>query len=112
MVQAETRFVVDEETRTLHVELEDFEVLETGDADVLVLNLNELAGTPPFYIEVGDRRFALQRDTYQVRGHGAELPAWLRAEETDGRLVLLAEREERFLIYVHDPTAEAEEDEE
>lgn len=112
MVQVEARYAVDEKTRTLHVEFEDFTLLETGDVDVFVLNLNELDGPPPFYIQVGERRFALQRDTYQVRGHGAELPAWLREEETAGRIVLLGERDDRFLTYIHDPAEEDEDDEE
>ncbi len=108
MVQAEHRFVVNEETRAIQADLEDFEMLETGDVDVLVLDLNELDGTPPFYIEVDGRRFALQRDTFQVRGHGAQFPAFVHQEEAEGRLVLLAERDDRFLVYVHDPAAEDE----
>ncbi|MBM3141146.1 MAG: hypothetical protein FJZ92_13305 [Chloroflexi bacterium] len=112
MVQADPRpLSIDPETRTAVVGYEDFEILETGDVDVFVLNVNELRGLPPFYVEVDGRRFGLQRDTFQVRGHGALLPAWIREQEAAGRLVLLAERRERFLVYVHDPSATDEDDE-
>ncbi len=113
MVQASpSRFVVDPETRATSADFEDFEILETGDVDVFVLDLNELEGEPPFYIVVGERRFALNRDTFQVRGHGAQLPSWVQEQEAEGRIVLLAERDERYLTYVYDPAAAAEEDEE
>jgi hypothetical protein len=111
MVQSDTGLVVDEEAKVLHATYNDFEILETGDIDVFVLDLNELASKPPFYIEVDGRRFALQRDTFQVLGHGAKLPAWVREQEAAGRLILLAERGERFLVFVHDPAAaEGDED--
>jgi hypothetical protein len=110
MVQAHpTRFVVDAESRTLSAGYDDFDLLETGDVDVFVIDLNELDDEPPFYILADGRRFALQRDTYQVRGHGAQMPAWIREQEAAGRLVLLAERNERFLVYVYDPSAAEDE---
>jgi hypothetical protein len=113
MVQAETpRLTVDAETQTMHATFEDFELLETGGADVFVLDLNEFEGVPPFYIEVDGRRFGLQRDTFQVLGHGAQFPAWLREQEAEGHIVLLAERDDRYLAYVFDPNAEEEGEEE
>jgi hypothetical protein len=96
---------VDDASRSMTAAYDDFELLATGDVDTFVLDLNELPGPPPYFIVVDGRRFALQRETFLVRGHGATLPQWLREQEVEGRLVLLAERDERYLVYVHDPNA-------
>ncbi|MPZ98711.1 MAG: hypothetical protein GEU80_05100 [Dehalococcoidia bacterium] len=92
----------------LHVTFDDFEILDTEGVDVFVLNLNEYEGVPPFYVHVDGRRFVLQGFTYEVRGHGAQMPQWITEQEAEGRLVLLGERADRYLVYLHDPVAEAE----
>jgi hypothetical protein len=96
----------DEEQATeLAVGFDDLFVLSTGGVDAFVLNWNESETAPPFYVDVGDRRFAFTSDTYLVTGHGAQLPEFLSAEEAEGRLTLLVEREGRYLVYSHDPNA-------
>lgn len=103
----------DEETKTMTVGFNDLYVVSTDGVDVFALNLNTWEDTPPFYLEVEGRQFALQpSNTYLVTGHGAELPTWLQAEETEGHLTVLAERAGRYLVYSHDTTAVPEEDEE
>lgn len=111
MVQANPeQSVEDRAAQPLVARYDEFELLETGDVDVFVFNLNEWPHSPPYFIEVAGRRFGLERETFLVRGHGATLPRWLREQEAAGRLVLLAERGTRFLVYVHDPSAEDDED--
>ena len=111
MVQADPNQSVEEdETSAIVVGYDDLELLETGDVDAFVLSLNEHQGAAPYYVEVDGRRFTLQRDTYLVRGHGAHMPAWIRAQEAEERLVLLAERNGRYLVYIHDPSASDDED--
>ncbi len=106
---AESEF--DQETDRA-VEFEDLFVLSTDGVDIFVLNLNEDDAPPPFYVDVGDRRFSFTSTTYLVKGHGAQLPEFVTAEEAEGRLVLLVERDERYLVYSHDPNAPDEDDEE
>ena len=96
---------VDDASRSMIVTYDQFELLATGDVDTFVLDLNELPTPPPYFIVVDGRRFALHRETFLVRGHGATLPQWLREQEAEGRLALLAERDPRYLVYVHDPNA-------
>lgn len=87
-------------------------VLDTEDVEVFVLDLNGREAAPPFYIDVEGRRFAFTAATFLLNGHGASLPDYVRAEEAEGRLALFGERDDRLLIYSHDPNAEVEEDEE
>jgi len=89
---------------------QDFYVLAAEDVDAFVVNWNERPTAAPFYVEVDGKRFAYAGLTFLVRGHGAELPRWVKDEEEAGRLVLFVEREERLLAYVYDPAAEAEEE--
>ncbi|MEX2228619.1 MAG: hypothetical protein WEB13_03175 [Dehalococcoidia bacterium] len=112
MVQANPEPSVDERSQTLIATYDDFELLGTGDVDAFVLDLNERPGTPPFFVHVDGRRFVLQRDTFLVRGHGATMPQWIREQESDGRLVLLAERDGRYIVYVFDPDATDDEGDE
>lgn len=102
-----------EQATELTVGFDDLFVLSTDGVDAFVLNWNEAENPPPFYIDVGGRRFAFTADTYLVRGHGADLPRYLTAEEAEGRLALLVERDGRYLVYSHDPNApEDDEDDE
>lgn len=106
-------FPYDGETKTMTLGFSDLYVVTAGDIDVFSLNLNTWEQPIPFYLNVEGREFALQpKNTYLVTGYGGALPAWLREEDEAGRLTVLAERDGRYLVYSHDPTAEDEEEEE
>ena len=99
------------ETKTLDITFNDLNILSTGGVDVLVLNLNEWNSDIPFYLEIDQRLFALQpSNTHLVSGHGAQLPNWITNEESEGRLTILVERNERYLVYIHDTLAVEEDD--
>ena len=101
------------ETKTLDITFNDLNILSTGGVDVLVLNLNEWNSDIPFYLEIDQRLFALQpSNTHLVSGHGAQLPNWITNEESEGRLTILVERNERYLVYIHDPLAIDEDEDE
>ena len=101
------------ETKTLDITFNDLNILSTGGVDVLVLNLNEWNSDIPFYLEIDQRLFALQpSNTHLVSGHGAQLPNWITSEESEGRLTILVERNERYLVYIHDTLAIDEDDDE
>lgn len=105
------------ETKTLNITFNDLNMLSTGGVDVLVLNLNEWNSDIPFYLEIEmkdiRRLFALQpSNTHLVSGHGAQLPNWITSEESEGRLTILVERNERYLVYIHDTLAIDEDDDE
>ena len=101
------------ETKTLDITFNDLNILSTGGVDVLVLNLNEWDNDVPFYLEIDQRLFALQpSNTHLVSGHGAQLPNWITNEESEGRLTILVERNERYLVYIHDTLAIDEDDDE
>lgn len=103
----------DAETKTMALGFSDLYLVSTGGVDVFALNLNTWEGTPPFYLEVEGRQFSLQpSNTYLVTGHGAALPTWLQAEESEGHLTVLAERGGRYLVYSHDTTAVDEDEDE
>ena len=93
----------------VEVGFDDLTVLSEGEADVFVLNLNGEEGPPPYYVTVNGRRFSFTGETFLIFGHSAMLSDWVREQEAEGMLVLLAEREDRYLRYVHDPAAELEE---
>ena len=101
------------ETKTLDITFNDLNILSTGGVDVLVLNLNEWNSDIPFYLEIDQRLFALQpSNTHLVSGHGAQLPNWITNEELEGRLTILVERNERYLVYIHDTLAIDEDEDE
>ncbi len=101
-------------TTELALTFDDMTVLAEDDFEVFVYNMLELSDVPPFYIDVAGRRFAYASKTFPVKGHGATLPPYIREEEAAGHLVLLGERNGRYMAYVHDPEAvyDAAEDEE
>lgn len=111
MVQANPETGVDDApSEAMVVTYDDLELLETEDVDSFVLNLNDLPTAPPYFVEVDGRRFSLLRETFLVRGHGATMPRWIREQEAEGRLVLLAERNERYLVYLWDPNADSDDE--
>jgi hypothetical protein len=96
----------------LAVGFDDMTVLSEGGVDVFVLNLDADEDVPPYYLDIAGRRFAFSAVTFLVKGHSAQLSRFVREHEAEGRLVVLGERKERYFAYVHDPSAEADEDEE
>jgi len=81
-------------------------------ADVFALNWNEPPYPPPFFIVVAGRRFRFSGKTFLLKGYGALLADFMREQESEGRLVLLVERDNRLYIYLHDPAVEVEDEEE
>ncbi len=91
---------------------DDLDVLEEDGIEVFVLNMNESPDVPPYYVDVAGRRFSYSGVTFLVRGHSAALPGFVRDHEAAGRLTLMVERNSRYIAYVYDPTAIAEDDDE
>ena len=108
-----TNYSYDAETKAMPIAFESLHVVSTGGVDVFALNLNQWPHPPPFYLEIDSRLFALQAsNTYLVTGYGAALPQWIAAEEEEGRLTVLAERDDRYLVYSHDTRAIDDEEDE
>lgn len=97
---------------SVELTFEDFYVLTADDVDAFAVDWNEEPDPPPFYVIVDGKKFAYVGQTYLVRGYGAELPDWVKAEDEAGHLVLFVERGGRLLAYSYDPNAEVDEDEE
>ena len=95
----------------IEVAFEDMTVLSEDGTDIFVLKWDADGGPPPFYVDVSGRRFGFTADTFLLNGHGASLPSFIREEEEAGRIPLLVERDDRYYVYLHDPTAEDEVDE-
>lgn len=94
----------------LAVGFDDMTVLSEGGVDVFLLDWVQAEDVPPYYIDVAGRRFAYTAVTFLTKGHSAQLPDFVRAQEAEGKLVILVEREGRYLAYVHDPNAPVEDD--
>jgi hypothetical protein len=89
----------------LILELDDTE-LETLPLDGMEVARIRVHGPPPFTeARLGERDYRYER-SFPVRGHGANLPNFLREQMDAGRTPLVLERENRFLIYL-DVAAEA-----
>lgn len=97
-------------TTELAATFDQMDVLAEDGFEVFVLNIEEREELPPFYIDVHGRRFAFTSTTFPVKGHGATLPPFVRAEEAAGHIVLLAVRGDRYMAYVHDPAAPADDE--
>jgi hypothetical protein len=89
----------------LAVGFDDMTVLSEDDLELFVLNLDEDPDLPPFYVDVAGRRFAYSSTTFPVKGHSATMPPFVREQEAAGNLVLLVERNNRYMAYVYDPNA-------
>jgi hypothetical protein len=89
----------------LAVTFDEMTVLSEGGADVFLVNLNDHPDAPPYYLTVNGRRFSFTGDTFLIQGHSAVMPDWVREHEAEGQLVLLGERDDRYMRYVHDPAA-------
>ena len=96
----------------LAVTFDEMTVLSEGGADVFVVNLNDREEAPPYYVTVNGRRFSFTGETFLIHGHSAIMPDWVHEHEAEGRLVLLGERDDRYVRYVHDPREIEDEQEE
>ena len=50
-------------------------------------------------VRVGDTEYGYER-SYPIKGHSAVMPAAIAGLRSQGRRVLVAERSERYLVYV------------
>jgi hypothetical protein len=50
-------------------------------------------------LAVGDDEYAFQR-SYPIKGHSAVMPAYVAEALAEGRRVLVAERQERYYVYL------------
>ena len=89
----------------------DMTVLTEDGVDVFILNLDDLEDVPPYYVDVAGRRFAYSSITFPVKGQSAQLPRFIRTTEAEGKLVIMVERKQRYLAYIHDPSAETDDEE-
>lgn len=96
----------------VEVAFDDMTVLSEQGIDVFVLAWTQDETPPPFYVTVAERRFTFSSTTFLVRGHGAQLAEYVREQEGEQRTVLLVERDGRYLIYLHDAAAPAEDGDE
>jgi hypothetical protein len=96
----------------LAVGFDDLTVLSEDALELFVLNLDDDPDLPPFYVDVAGRRFAYSSNTFPVKGHGATLPPFVEEQEAAGNLVILVERNDRYMAYVYDPNAVYDEEEE
>lgn len=96
----------------LAVTFDDMTVLSEGGVDVFLLNMEEMDDVPPYYIDVSGRRFSYSSTTFPTKGHGAMMPRFVAEQEAAGNLVVLGERQERYIAYVHDPSAISDDEEE
>ena len=92
------------------VTFDDMTVLSEDGVDLFVLNWNEFVEPPPFYVDVAGRRFVYSSQTMLVAGRGALLSDFVREQEAEGVTVLLVERDDRFMLYLHDPATGAEDE--
>ncbi len=85
------------EAPTLEIELSLMGSLELEGADVPYVNLGQVAAIP-VRLRVADVEYTYER-SFPIKGHSAVLPEAI-AELEEGRRVLVAERQERYLIYL------------
>jgi hypothetical protein len=71
--------------------------LELEGTTVTYVNLEHVASVP-IRLRVADTEYTFER-SFPIRGHSAVLPAAV-AELEQGRRVLVAERQERYLVYL------------
>ena len=96
-----------EAATAIEVTFDDMTVLSEGGVDVFVLDWRG-EHSPPYYVDVAGRRFAFTASTFLLEGHSALLADYVREQESEGRTMLLVERESRYYVYLDDPAAEAE----
>ncbi len=85
------------EAPTLEVEPSLMGSLELDSGDVPYANLEQVAAIP-VRLRVADVEYTYER-SFPIRGHSAVLPDAI-AELEEGRRVIVAERQERYLVYL------------
>jgi len=85
------------EAPTLEVEPSLMGSLELEGATVAYVNLEQVAAIP-IRLRVADVEYTYDR-SFPIRGHSAVLPEAI-AELEEGRRVLVAERQQRYLVYL------------
>jgi hypothetical protein len=81
------------------LELDELE-LEPLPLDGLEVPRIHFHGPPPFtQAKLGDREYQYER-SFPVKGHGANLPNFIREQMAAGKTPLILERENRFYIYL------------
>ncbi len=85
------------EAPTLEIEPSVMGSLALDSGDVPYVNLDQVAAIP-VRLRAADVEYTYDR-SFPVRGHSAVLPEAI-AELEEGRRVLVAERQDRYLIYL------------
>ncbi len=63
-------------------------------------------GPPPYTLaKLGEREYQYER-SFPVKGHGAQLPTFIREQMDEGKTPLVLERDSRFYIYLSGEDAE------
>ncbi len=75
--------------------------LELGQLDVPYVNLED-ARSAHTRLKVGDVEYTYSQ-SYPVKGHSAVLPGVVAQLRSEGRQILVAERGERYYIYLTSP---------
>lgn len=86
-------------TTLLQIDEADLGRIEVDHMRLLYIDLWD-AGFVPTRLRVGEREFVYDR-SYPVKGHGATMPPYVRRLVEEGRVPLIVERNERYLVYVH-----------
>ena len=58
-------------------------------------------GRDTYYIKVSDYSFSFSGQSFLINGRSAVLPSLIEENEKNHQLTLLAERSNRFYIYLH-----------
>jgi hypothetical protein len=81
------------------LELDDLE-LEPLPLDGMEVPRVHVYGPPPFtQARLGEQEYRYER-SFPVKGHGANLPNFIREQMDAGKKPLVLERENRFYIYL------------
>ena len=83
---------------TLEIEHSLVGTLELEGTDATYVNLEQVAAIPT-RIRVADVEYAYER-SFPVRGHSAVLPQAIAQLEDDGKRTVVAERAERYILFV------------
>ncbi len=86
------------DTPTLEIERSLVGTLELDGTDATYVNLEQLAAIPT-RLRVADVEYAYER-SFPVQGHSAVLPEALAELENGGKRVVVAERAERYILFV------------
>jgi hypothetical protein len=81
------------------LELDELE-LEPLPLDGMEVARIRVYGPPPFsQAKLGEQEYRYER-SFPVKGHGANLPNFIREQMAEGKTPLVLERENRFYIYL------------